>query len=162
MSARLCPALGCIRRSGSDPLPPHALLGQVTTQSHQGALQTQQGFFLWGSGCCELGDVLGSAAVLGAESDWGGMTHPETSMKDNISSLQAALVPCVASCFSSWRTGSLCTFLDSSWAVFNNTEFQNAVLSRCFSYSRSFVLRLIQDTVCHCSSSKCSRNHKAG
>lgn len=46
-----------------------------------------------GGDWCQPGDVLGSAAVLSAESDRGGMTHPETSMKDDISSLQAALVP---------------------------------------------------------------------
>lgn len=58
--------------------------------SHQDALQAER--IVSGNDWCELGDVLGSAAVLSAESDRGRMTHPETSMKDNISSLQAALV----------------------------------------------------------------------
>lgn len=49
--------------------------------------------FVLGSDWCQLGNVLGIAAVLSAESDQGGMTHPETSMKDDISSLRAALVP---------------------------------------------------------------------
>lgn len=35
---------------------------------------------------------------------------------------------CPCGCFSSLRAGSLCTFLDSSWTIFNNTEFQNAFL----------------------------------
>lgn len=81
-----CPTL-----PGTAAWPRHPL-------SHLGALQ---GLCPVGSGCCELGDALGSVAELGAESDWAGMTHPETSMKDNISSLQAALVPCAALCFSS-------------------------------------------------------------
>lgn len=46
---------------------PHSLaqlLGQGTTLSLQGALQTQQGLCPLGSGCCELGDVLESVAAL--------------------------------------------------------------------------------------------------
>lgn len=46
-----------------------------------------------GSDCCQLGDIFGNAAALSAESDQGGMTHSKTSVKDHISSLQAALVP---------------------------------------------------------------------
>lgn len=67
--------------------------------------------------------------MLSAESDQGGMTHPGTSMKDSISSLQTALV-------SAFKSRDPLRFSRQQLKRFNNTEFQKAVLSQRFSCSR--------------------------
>lgn len=108
-----------------------------------------------GSGCCPLGGVVGSVAVLSQAE--GSDAASSVSTGRSFFSLGS---PCA--CFSSCRAGPLCTFPDSSWTVCNSRVSKRCSLMMFLLSQMLCSVPMTQDAVCCWQQHEVQQSHKEG